>query len=95
MPPETSLAASACPTSLAPVGVHTGWNLRHPDLGAPQDELFLVGSTWWLHDLPSLDEHLAHTAAVLDELVKQRLILQRDVAALTTRAGASWLAAAQ
>lgn len=81
------------PDVAVPVGVHTGWNLRHPDIGAPEDELFLVGSTWWLHQLPPLDEHLGRSAEVLAELVAQRLLLPEDVAPLLARAELSWHAA--
>jgi len=81
------------PEVAAPIGVHAGWNLRHPDMGAPEDELFLVGSTWWFDEVPPLDEHLARTAAVIDELVGQRLVLEVDVPRLLARAERAWRAA--
>ena len=83
------------PDVAAPVGVHTAWNLRHRDIGAPNDELFLMGSTWWLRDLPSRAEHLARTTALLHKLVEHRLVLHRDVAALIDRSDECWLAADQ
>jgi hypothetical protein len=78
------------PEVAAPIGVHTGWNLRHPDMGAPEDELFLVGSTWWFDDVPPLDEHLARSRAVIDDLVSRRLLLDVDVARLVARAERAW-----
>lgn len=87
------IAGIRLPEVAAPVGVHTGWNLRHPDMGAPDDELFLVGSTWWFDEVPPLEEHLARTRAVLDDLVRRRLLLQVDVARLLTRAERAWQAA--
>jgi len=81
------------PEVAAPIGVHTGWNLRHPDMGAPEDELFLVGSSWWFDEVPPLDEHLARTATVVEELVGQRLVLEVDVPRLLARAERAWRAA--
>ena len=75
------------------MGVHAGWNLRHPDMGAPDDELFLVGSTWWLDDLPSLENHVARSRAVIEELIRQRFVLEEDVPRLVARAEEAWHAA--
>jgi len=82
------------PDVAAPVGVHTGWNVRHPDMGAPDDELFLVGSTWWLADRPSLEEHRARVAEILEQLVARRFVLAADAAAVRARAERAWHAAA-
>ncbi len=78
------------PDVAVPVGVHTGWNVRHPDMGADQDELFLVGSTWWLDELPSLQEHRDRSAVVVADLVARRLLLEVDVPAVVTRAELAW-----
>ena len=81
------------PEVAAPIGVHTGWNLRHPDMGAPEDELFLVGSTWWFDEVPPLDEHLGRSRTVIDDLVRRRLLLEVDVPRLVARAERAWRAA--
>jgi hypothetical protein len=35
------------PDLTVPVGTHTGWNLRHPDTGAPEQLMSMQGSTHW------------------------------------------------
>ena len=35
------------PDIAVPVGTHTGWNLRHPDTGAPEQLQSMQGSTHW------------------------------------------------
>ena len=35
------------PDLTVPVGTHTGWNLRHPDTGAPEQLISMQGSTHW------------------------------------------------
>lgn len=78
------------PDVAAPIGVHTGWNLRHADMGAPTDELFLVGASWWLPDRPSREEHLARSAEVIDGLVARRLLLAADRDRVLARAAKAW-----
>lgn len=41
------LAGIRLPDLVAPVGTHTGWNLRHPDTGAPEQLMSMQGSTHW------------------------------------------------
>ena len=41
------LAGIRLPDLEAPVGTHTGWNLRHPDTGAPEQLMSMQGSTHW------------------------------------------------
>jgi hypothetical protein len=81
------------PDIAEPIGVHTGWNVRHPDSGAPGDEVFLMGSTWWFECLPTLEDHLAATRRVIEELVERRLVLARDADLLLGHAEARWNAA--
>jgi hypothetical protein len=33
------------PDIVVPLATHTGWNLRHPDMGAPEQTMRLTGST--------------------------------------------------
>ena len=35
------------PDLIVPVGTHTGWNLRHPDTGSPEQLISMQGSTHW------------------------------------------------
>ena len=35
------------PDLTVPVGTHTGWNLRHPDTGSPEQLMSMQGSTHW------------------------------------------------
>ncbi len=82
------------PEVAVPLGVHTGWNLRHPDIGAPDDELFLVGSSWWFDEPPVTQaEHRARADAVIDELVARRFVLPDDVERLRARVDTVWSAA--
>ena len=41
------LAGIRLPDLTVPVGAHTGWNLRHPDTGAPEQLMSMQGSTHW------------------------------------------------
>ena len=74
--------------------VHTGWNLRHADVGAPEDELFLVGASWWFSQPPCTEaEHRARADAVIDDLVARRFVLPADVERLRARVDTVWAAA--
>lgn len=78
------------PDVAAPIGVHTGWNVRHPATGAPQDEVLLMGSSWWFETLPDLDDHLTATRRVIDDLVARRFLLATDVDAVLAGARHRW-----
>ena len=41
------LAGIRLPDLTVPVGTHTGWNLRHPDTGAPEQLMSMQGSSHW------------------------------------------------
>ena len=41
------LAGIRLPDLTVPVGTHAGWNLRHPDTGAPEQLMSMQGSTHW------------------------------------------------
>lgn len=41
------LAGIRLPDLTVPVGTHVGWNLRHPDTGAPEQLMSMQGSTHW------------------------------------------------
>ncbi len=42
------MAGIRLPDLTVPVGTHTGWNLRHPDTGAPEQLMSMQGSSHWL-----------------------------------------------
>ena len=46
-PDGNDLAGIRLPDLTVPVGTHTGWNLRHPDTGAPEQLMSMQGSTHW------------------------------------------------
>jgi hypothetical protein len=81
------------PDIVAPLGVHTGWNVRDPDCGAPTFQLMLRGSTVWNDDQPELEPHLEHVRVVAEDLANQRLILGSDVETLVADARVRWLEA--
>lgn len=83
------------PDVAVPLGVHTGWNARHPAAGAPTDEMFLMGSTWWwpaaaAGPSATLAGHLAACRTVIDGLVAQGLLLGSDVDLVLGHAEARW-----
>ena len=41
------LSGIRLPDLTVPIGTHTGWNLRHPDTGAPEQLMSMQGSTHW------------------------------------------------
>ncbi len=41
------VAGIRLPDLAVPVGTHTGWNLRHPDTGAPEQLMSMQGSSHW------------------------------------------------
>ena len=41
------VAGIRLPDLEVPVGTHTGWNLRHPDTGAPEQLMSMQGSSHW------------------------------------------------
>ncbi len=60
------LAGIRLPDLTVPVGTHTGWNLRHPDTGAPEQLISMQGSSHWF---PA-------TANLRDETGDQRLSIE-------------------
>jgi hypothetical protein len=82
------------PDVAVPLGVHAGWNLRHPDIGAPRRQLLLRGSTWLLEERPSLAAYLAAVIDVVDDLVERRFLLTSDAALVVRHAEDRWRASA-
>ena len=94
------------PAVAVPLGTYTGWNLRRPEVGAPDDLARWSGSFFPFArgeaerraagDLrPSLEERYrarvdyeAKIKAAAETLVRDGFLVEADVAAITTRAGA-------
>ncbi|MDG2113177.1 MAG: alpha/beta hydrolase domain-containing protein, partial [Actinomycetota bacterium] len=87
---SNELGGIRLPDIAVPIGVHTGWNVRHPDIGASNQQLLLRGSTWFDDERPDLDGYLDQVRSVLAELVDQRLVLASDVEMMVDQARARW-----
>lgn len=87
------LGSIRLPDVAAPLGAHAGWNLRHPDVGAPDRQLMLRGSTWWFDapgERPALEEYLATCEGLIDDLTARRLLLPEDRQLVLDGAAARW-----
>jgi len=84
------------PDVAVPLGVYTGWNLRDPSLGAP-DELYSMAGSF----IPfpraeiekrygSRDQYLKRVEAAARELARAGYVLERDVPLLLQRASRQW-----
>jgi len=74
----------------------TGWNPRHPRIGAPGKLLLMMGS-WFPFDpakiasrYPSRPHYLDRIRAAVQSLVREGFLLQGDVAKAIERAEAQW-----
>jgi hypothetical protein len=99
------------PEISVPLATVTGWNLRDPSIGAPEQRVSFEGSyirlprtpeerAQWQDPRKSIaeryagrEDYLAKYAHAVDELVKQRWILEGDGAALLRRGEQEWEAA--
>lgn len=84
------------PDLTVPLGVHTGWNLRHPDTGGGDQPLALRGATTWFapDDLAARygdpAGHANRVRAAADELAGAGYVLAEDVDVLVSDAAARW-----
>lgn len=85
------------PDVAVPLGAHTGWNVRHPDCGAPTFQLLLKGATRWFEPgvlaarYPAGEaDYLSAVDAAVDELVAARLVLASDRELLRDHARRRW-----
>ena len=76
------------PDIAVPVGTHTGWNLRHPDTGAPEQLQSMQGSTHWFAATAAMRRAAGDPRPSLEERYAGR-----DDYAARTRAVAEQLAA--
>ncbi len=80
------------PEIAVPLAIYTGWNLRSPEIGAP-DELYSMVGSWIPFAKPPYagrDEYLGKITAASRTLVQDGFLLDRDVPKLVERAGEVW-----
>ncbi len=95
-PDGNERAGIRLPDVAVPLGVYTGWNLRDPALGAPNELYSMVGS--FIPFPPAAIEkrygsraaYLEKVSAAARELVRQGYLLERDLPRLLERAGRQW-----
>lgn len=84
------------PDVRVPLGVHTGWNLRHEDCGAPTFQLLLRGTTKWLSTAELTDRYgdeagyLAEVDEAIGQLIAERSLREADRTIVRDHAAARW-----
>jgi Alpha/beta hydrolase domain len=96
------------PQITVPLATYTGWNLRDPSIGAPDQRVSFEASylpfpktaadrrrsgdprASIAERYASREDYLARFARAIDELVKQRWVLEEDRAQLLHRGEAGW-----
>ena len=81
------LAGIRLPDLTVPVGTHTGWNLRHPDTGAPEQLMSMQGSSHWFPATANLRDEMGDPRLSIEERYSDR-----DDYAAQAKAAASKLA---
>jgi hypothetical protein len=84
------------PEVAVPLATYTGWNLRAPEIGAP-DRLYSMQGSWIPFPAAKIDQRYAGRQAYLDQvrayavkLVAQRFLLEGDVEKQVERGAAEW-----
>ena len=94
------LAGIRLPDLTSPVAVHTGWNPRHPDNGAPELAAHFVGLTHWFEPAEikrrygSREAYARRVKADADALVTANRVLAEDRDLVVENTLARWDAAA-
>ncbi|MCX7604640.1 MAG: alpha/beta hydrolase domain-containing protein [Bryobacteraceae bacterium] len=84
------------PVVAVPLGAFTGWNLRHPKTGAPEQIGTTAGSFFAFDESEILrryrnrEEYLRRVDAAARELVRRRFLLEMDRAHILRHAGELW-----
>ncbi len=79
-----------------PLGVHTGWNPRHPETGGTDLMSFFVGLTEWfsraqiLTRYGSKEQYLERVRRDAQALAEQRILLEEDIDLVTNNCAARW-----
>mgnify|MGYP005850791299 CR=1 FL=1 len=90
------IAGIRLPAVQAALGSFTGWNLRHPKIGAPQELYSMVGSYLPFarsrieERYPGRNEYLAKLRSAAEELAKARFALKEDIWKIVETGGAQW-----
>ena len=90
-PTATRWAASSLPELAVPLATHTGWNLRHPDIGGAEQLLVFAGATLPFHRTRAEREAAGDPRPSIEERYASRddyLERVRDAARALARAGA-------
>ena len=66
------LAGIRLPDLAVPVGTHTGWNLRHPDTGAPEQLMSMQGSSHWFPATSDLRDETGDPRVSIEERYTSR-----------------------
>ena len=102
------VAGITLPEIAVPLAAHTGWSLRHPDIGGETQPLMFAGGTMPFapdkkareadgDPRPSIseryaskEEYLSRVRAAAQELVKDRYLLEQDIAVCLEQAAKFW-----
>jgi hypothetical protein len=84
------------PVVAVPLGAFTGWNLRHPKTGAPQQiggtsgAFFAFDASENARRYSNKQEYLRRVEAAARELVRKRFLLESDIDRVAQHAGELW-----
>jgi hypothetical protein len=84
------------PQVAVPLAAHTGWNLRNPAIGSPEELFSMVGSYFPFPRQMVIERYgdrttyLGKVHAAAEKLVEGRYLLKRDLPALEKISGSEW-----
>ncbi|MBM3726790.1 MAG: hypothetical protein FJW40_15375 [Acidobacteria bacterium] len=84
------------PQVAVPVATHTGWNLRNPAIGSPEELFSMTGSYFpftrevVMKRYQSKTNYLAQIRAAAQKLIAERYLLERDLAAIEELSSREW-----
>ncbi len=90
------VAGLRLPDLTQPLGLHTGWNPRHPDTGGEDLTSHFVGLTQWfdreeiLNRYGDKDSYLSKVRADAEALAEQRIILADDIDLVVANCADRW-----
>ena len=84
------------PVVAVPLGTFTGWNLRHPDTGAPEQiggaagSFFAFDESEIVRRYRNKEEYLRRVDAAAGDLIRKRYLLETDREQVVRHAGELW-----
>jgi hypothetical protein len=84
------------PQVAVPLAAHTGWNLRNPAIGSPEELFSMVGSYFPFSKevvrtrYGGQPEHVQNVRGAARKLIEGRYLLERDLAKIEELAGREW-----